>query len=137
MKNRTHKNRHAAQQQSSVATDSSIANYVRSQIVSDTTAGVDVETFVEFAQLANKWERETEHLSSTARMKQHPQFAELLGLGSKAIPFALERLKTRHVKWFLLLEALATDPPNISQSNQLYEVKKAWLHWGREHGFTD
>lgn len=119
----------------SVPTDSSISNRVPSHGATDEKNwyfAVNPMLLVDFLSLASAWERGTSHLSSIAAKRRHPAYEQLKNLGSQIVPLALERMKTKSVFWFLLLEDLVDDPPKIESKDSMYETKKAWLAWARD-----
>ena len=120
--------------------DDVVANKAKTKILAGTTkyefVDGDSELWVDFHNLAIAWEREIAHVSSLSKMKRVPAFKELVGLGPSIIPLAFDRMKRSSVAWFLVLEELTRASPIEPRNAALYEIKKAWLDWGRQRGYT-
>lgn len=88
----------------------------------------------EFERLADEWEGEIEHLSLTSAMTIRHTFRRIMRIGSDAIPWAFERLRT-NVFWHLVLERLVSDPPKPSIHGDMGRLKAIWIAWGEQHGY--
>jgi hypothetical protein len=89
-----------------------------------------------FRSLAKRWRKETEHLSSTARMAKHPAYQEIISLGESAIPLLLAELERRPDFWFEALRAITRDNPVPPESTgNVKEMAKLWIAWGRARGY--
>ncbi len=88
----------------------------------------------EFTSLADRWQRDTRHLSIVSQKIIHPAYLQIIGMGQPVIPLILGALRDKPAHWFAALRALAkTDPaPEGSNPNA---ARQAWLNWGKRHGF--
>lgn len=89
-----------------------------------------------FEELADRWEVETGHISSPMQKTKHTCFAGMLQMGDDLIPWALERLRTSTVFWYLILERTVSNPPCIDAAGDMNKQRKAWLAWGRKNGYA-
>jgi hypothetical protein len=90
----------------------------------------------EFADLADKWIRETRHISLISKKITHPAYFRIVGMGKPVIPLLLAALRDRPSHWFAALRATANvDPaPSVGNASQ---SRQAWLEWGRSHGYIE
>ncbi len=92
-----------------------------------------------FREQADKWARETQHLSSPTQRIMHPSYQAILGMGQdhkqEIIRFLLLDLKQHRRAWFWALSYLAQDNP-ISQKDagKMDKMIKAWVDWGKKKG---
>jgi len=57
-------------------------------------------------------------------------------MGSTAVPLILQRLATAPDYWFWALKAITGDDPVAEEHRgDLKAMTKAWLEWGRKHGY--
>lgn len=82
-----------------------------------------------FDKLAERWERETGHLSSLHSMRGHECFAQLVAFGDVAVPWALERIKSKVWHWSIVLEAIVGIRPGEPPRGDAHACRKAWLDW--------
>jgi hypothetical protein len=88
-----------------------------------------------FRALAQKWRDETSHLSSAARMAQHPAYQEIIGMGFAAVPLLLAQLQSKPDFWFAALRAITGENPVPPRcAGKLKEMARAWVRWGRAKG---
>lgn len=87
----------------------------------------------QFAELADRWERETAHLSSFRQISNHPCFLGLIDLGDAVIPLAIERFQAAGFLWAGLLTTITgLHPGDATCAGLLDKQRAAWLAWGRE-----
>src|SRR5688500_11622538 len=53
-----------------------------------------------FKELADKWSRETEHISSVHELASHPSYRQIVRLGWSVVPFLLLDLQANQRFWF-------------------------------------
>lgn len=90
----------------------------------------------EFSSLAERWRNDTKYLSITSKAVSHPDYFQIVAMGSAAIPLILEELRDRPAHWFVALRALAKTDPVPRDANPS-AARQAWLEWGRHHGYID
>jgi len=89
-----------------------------------------------FQEQANKWQRETQHLSSPGQRMMHPSYQAILGMGNEnrreIIRLMIRDMQQHRRPWFWALSYLAQDNP-VSQSDagNTDKVIKAWVDWGK------
>jgi hypothetical protein len=91
------------------------------------------ETQVLFDHLADEWEQATAFSSMSAQSTCHPAYLSIIGLGPKALPLVLQRMRERPTSgdWFVALRAITrTDP--AARARSVSEAVDAWLSWGGE-----
>src|SRR5271170_4229307 len=63
-----------------------------------------------FEKLASEWRRDTEHLSLVARKTAHPNYLEIIKLGTtspvRIVSLILKELRKRPAFWFAALETI-------------------------------
>jgi hypothetical protein len=88
-----------------------------------------------FKEHADKWERETAHLSSPNQMMMHPSYQAILGMGDKVVPLLLRDLQNKRRPWFWALSYLTTENPiNPSDAGKMDKMIAAWVRWGKAKG---
>jgi hypothetical protein len=89
-----------------------------------------------FTTLAERWKKETAHLSNIAKRALHPAYQEIIGMGERAVPLLLAELQRQPEDWFWALHAItgANPLPPASAGDQ-GAMAEAWLRWGAEHGY--
>lgn len=100
------------------------------------TQGTDSVLRNQFDGLANRWEKETAHLSSFSRRRNHSYFSLLLKIGSRSIPWVLERLKAGNPFWFLVLKEIAPNGPTEQWNGDMKKARAKWLEWGKLYGHS-
>ena len=89
-----------------------------------------------FYQLVTTWKRETAHLSSAARMAEHPAYQEVVALGEAAVPLLLAELRRQPDFWFAALRQITGENPVPPESaGKVKEMARAWVEWGRAKGY--
>ena len=104
-----------------------------------TVVADDLSLAIRFREQADKWARETEHLSSPTQMMMHPSYHAVLGMahesGVEVIRLMLQDLRDRRTPWFWALSYLTKDNPiKPSEAGKLDKMIKAWVDWGRAKG---
>lgn len=88
----------------------------------------------QFQDLAREWRRDTAIHSSLFEIIVHPAYQQIIGMGSKALPFIFEELERRPGHWFWALTSITrTDP--VAEGATMSEARDAWLAWGRRHRY--
>lgn len=89
-----------------------------------------------FRALAQKWQNETSHLSSAARMAQHPAYLDIIHMGTAVVPLLLRQLQRNPDFWFAALRAITGENPVPPRNaGKLKEMARAWVEWGRAKGY--
>jgi len=94
-----------------------------------------------FQRLKRDWLEERSLVTSLSRTSAMcDSYQRIIGLGPQVIPLILRELTSEAEPddWFWALAALtwANPVPPGSRGN-LREMAKAWLTWGREHGYLN
>jgi hypothetical protein len=94
------------------------------------------EELAQFPTLAERWKKETAHLSNIAKKALHPAYQEIIGMGQGVVPLLLAELRREPDDWFWALHALtgANPVPAASRGN-VRAMAEAWLQWGLEKGY--
>ena len=91
-----------------------------------------------FRALSQKWQNETGHLSSTARMAQHPAYQEIISMGIAVVPLLLTQLQRNPDFWFAALRTITGENPvPPGSAGKLKEMAHAWIEWGLENGYIE
>src|SRR5258708_908476 len=96
---------------------------------------VDQSLEERFWEQAEKWDRETAHLSSPLQRMMHPSYQAILGMGAEhkgdVIRLLLRDLQQNQRDWFLALsyltEANPIEPKDAGKTDKLIS---SWLRWG-------
>jgi hypothetical protein len=89
-----------------------------------------------FQAQADKWQKETQHLSSPGQRMMHASYQAILGMGNEnrreIIRLMIRDMQQHRRPWFWALSYLAQDNP-VSQSDAGNTDKtiKAWVDWGK------
>ena len=91
-----------------------------------------------FRTQADKWARETQHLSSPSQMMAHPSYQAILGMAQEnkreIIRLLLLDLQKNRRKWFWALSYLTQDNPiTPSDAGRIDKMISAWVNWGHLH----
>jgi polyhydroxyalkanoate synthesis regulator phasin len=90
-----------------------------------------------FNDLVNKWKDETINLSSMQRIISNSAYLSIIGLGPSAIPLIFYELISEPNWWFCALRSITSkDPVTEDMRGDLIAMTKAWLDWGRKHGYV-
>jgi len=92
-----------------------------------------------FQEQAEKWDRETRHLSSPTQKALHPSYQAILGMGSEnrdeVIRLLLRDLQQNRRAWFWALSFLAKDNPiSSADAGRMDRMVAAWVNWGKTKG---
>lgn len=94
------------------------------------------ESIYKFFNLAATWKEDVRLKSSITEIALNPSYQEIIGMGSKVVPFILRELQNEPDYWFWALKAITgADPVKPSQRGDLKQMTKAWLDWGKENGY--
>jgi hypothetical protein len=89
-----------------------------------------------FRDLANVWQAEVAHLSSTTARVNHTAYREIIALGPVVVPLLLRELAKSPNHWFAALRAITgADPVPPSERGRVDPMTEAWIRWGRDHGY--
>lgn len=92
-----------------------------------------------FKEQADKWGRETAHLSSPLQRMMHPSYQAILSMGSEhkqdLIRLLLRDLKENRRDWLLALSYLTkANPISSRDAGKTDKLISSWLKWGIEQG---
>lgn len=88
-----------------------------------------------FRQFADKWYKETNHLSFMRDKAVNSNYQYILGLGSAVLPFLLRELCDKGGHWFWALRHITRENPVPSgHAGDIGKMREHWLHWGRDNG---
>jgi hypothetical protein len=91
--------------------------------------------WLEFSELAAAWKKETQHLSMLRKVFGSPHYARILAMGAnRVVPLIIRQLAledARPYHWFAPLVALTNENPAPATENNVREIAKAWIEWGR------
>jgi hypothetical protein len=92
----------------------------------------------QFAELKDRWQRETEHLSSPSDIALHPAYQRIIGMGPQVLPHILGDLKRQPRQWFWALKAITgEDPVPEADRGRVVAMARAWVSWGEVNGWGD
>jgi len=96
----------------------------------------DVELSAMFDELTKKWIFETQFCSSVDRIVMHPAYQRIIGIGPKAVPLILRRMRKEPHLWFWALYSITGDDP-VSEEllGDIDAMTNAWLEWGRKRDY--
>lgn len=89
-----------------------------------------------FRGQADKWRRDTEHLSSPTQMMMHPSYQAVLGMAlenkKEIIRLLIIDLQQHRNEWFWALSFLTQENPiTPSDAGKMDRMIAAWVNWGR------
>ena len=88
-----------------------------------------------FEEQAERWKRETAHLSSPNQLMMHPSYQAILGMGERVVPLLLRDLRDNRRPWFSALSYLTTENPiKPADSGKMDKMIAAWTAWGKTKG---
>jgi len=90
-----------------------------------------------FKEQADKWQRETQHLSSPLQRMLHASYQAILGMAAErkqdVIRLMLRDLQSNKRDWTLTLSYLTqANPVSAKDYGRTDKLIDAWLSWGRE-----
>lgn len=92
-----------------------------------------------FQEQADKWERETSHLSSPTQRFMHPSYQAILGMGQEhreeVIRLLILDMQKHRRQWFWALSYLTHDNPiEPADAGKIDSMVEAWVAWGKRRG---
>ena len=98
-------------------------------------AEADKSAEEQFRELADKWERETRHVSSMTDIVMHSSYQAIIKMGPDVIPILLRDMEESGRLWFTALAQLAGENPvKPSDAGRVARMTASWLKWGKERG---
>jgi hypothetical protein len=89
----------------------------------------------EFHEQADKWERETRHVSSMTDVVMHSSYQAIIKMGPDVIPFLLRDMEENRRFWFTALSYITGENPvKPRDAGRVDRMATAWLKWGKEKG---
>jgi hypothetical protein len=86
-----------------------------------------------FNNLAKRWLKESENISSITQMAMLPAYQEIIGLGPVAVPLILERLRQEPGQWFWALRAITRENPvSAKHAGRVQDMANDWIRWARK-----
>jgi hypothetical protein len=90
---------------------------------------------------ADKWERETAHLSSPLQRMAHPSYQAILGISAESaeqkrrvIRFLLHDMSQNRRDWLLTLSYLTQENPiDLKDSGKTDKMIGSWMEWGKKN----
>jgi hypothetical protein len=105
------------------------------QIAEVAQHGTDEGLRVVFEELALSWSSATAHLSSPAKLVEHPAYRQIIGLGPAVLPLLLRDLVQTHRFWFPALHAISGENPIPDDAaGDIERMTDAWIAWGGANG---
>lgn len=90
-----------------------------------------------FRRLDAVWRKETAYQSSSTKIKNHPAFREVIGLGDAVIPLLLRDLQASPSLWvWALPEIVGADPTSPQDAGNIVKMTETWLRWAKERGLS-
>lgn len=91
-----------------------------------------------FREQSDRWQRETQHLSSPGQRTMHPSYLAIMGMAKdnprEVIKLMLRDIQQNRRPWFFALSYLAKDNPlKQSDAGKTDKMIKAWVNWGKAH----
>lgn len=92
-----------------------------------------------FREQADKWQRETQHLSSPLQRMTHPSYQAILGMAVErkrdVIRLLLRDMQQSGRDWLLALSYLAqANPLNAKDAGKTDKLIESWIKWGKQQG---
>ncbi len=93
----------------------------------------------EFQSCAAAWKRDTGHLSVEGEIASHQAYQSIIGMGAKAIPLILKDLMREPHHWFVALDELTGESPELLEEDRgsIEALSNAWVEWGKSKGYID
>jgi hypothetical protein len=102
------------------------------QLADAAHSGTDEGLRVAFEELALSWSSGTAHLSSPARLVEHPAYRQIIGLGPAVLPLILRDLAETGRFWFPALNAITGENPVSDDAmGDVERMTADWIAWGR------
>jgi hypothetical protein len=107
------------------------------QITEVAKQAIDEGLRVAFEELVLVWSAGTAHLSSPAKLIEHPAYRQIIGLGPSVLPLILADLEESGRFWFPALNAITGETPIPEDAEgDVERMIAAWLQWGRANGLV-
>ena len=92
-----------------------------------------------FHEWASAWKRDTGHLSVEGEIATHEAYQSIISMGAPAIPLILEDLRQEPYHWFIALDELTGESPELPEGDwgSIDALSDAWVKWGRSKGYID
>ena len=95
-----------------------------------------------FCEEAEKWGRETAHMSSPLQKMMHLSYQAILGMSAESpknkrdiVRYMLRDLKENRREWSLALSYLTQhNPINPKDHGKTDKINAAWIRWGEDEG---
>lgn len=89
-----------------------------------------------FSRLKERWERETAFKSSISEIAIHPDYQQIIGMGTTVIPFILQAMNEKPGQWFWALKSITgEDPVPPENRGDIKAMTQSWIKWGKEHDY--
>lgn len=90
-----------------------------------------------FNNLAATWKHDTQLESSASELLLNDAYQKIIGMGTDALPYIFQDLKSEPNHWFWALKSITGyDPLKPRQMGDLDEMTKEWLKWGSSKGYV-
>jgi hypothetical protein len=90
-----------------------------------------------FRRLEAVWNADTSHLSSIAKIVNHPAFREIVSMGRAVVPLMLRDLEEQPRLWvWALPEITGANPVALADRGNIAKMSEAWIAWGRANGYS-
>lgn len=115
-----------------------LSTYLRARAaVDEWPAEADRTLEKRFQQQADKWQQETQHLSSPSQRMMHPSYQAIMGMANdnrdEIVDLLLRDMQQNRREWFWALSYLTHENP-IERKNagRLDKMIEAWVRWGQQ-----
>ena len=90
----------------------------------------------QFESLAKGWKKAHAFSSSATRMATHPDYQQIIAMGTRAIPLILNDLKEKPDHWFMALQEITgKNPVPDGARGKLTAMAEAWIRWGEKNSY--
>ena len=99
----------------------------------------EISLEAEFQRCAAAWKRDTGHLSVEGEIATHEAYQSIISMGAPAIPLILEDLRQEPHHWFIALDELTGESPELPEEDwgSINALSDAWVKWGKSKGYID
>lgn len=102
-------------------------------LVGTQTVAVEVALEARFRDLADRWERETSHVSSITKRVMHPCYQSILAMGPNVVPILIRDMQENRRDWFWALHHLTqANPVSSKDAGNLNRMIAAWVAWEKQ-----
>jgi len=110
-----------------------IDEFVSKALVSARTVSAELPLAVRFRELADRWERETSHVSSITKRVMHPCYQSILAMGPNVVSLLILDMQENRRDWFWALHHLTQENPvSPKDAGNLDKMIAAWVGWERK-----